>query len=106
MIGMMNGGVDVPDEYYRPHTKDKSHKHLAQLYARKKMLREKITYTKDGRMLVDGQLTRASEILTAPEMWEEMMVRVMCRAVCESYLKCKFTWFGELCIAFFKGAYV
>lgn len=91
MIGMMNDGVDVPIEFYggRPPSK-RFDKKTTQFYLRKKMLHEKISYAKDGRMLVDGRLAVTNEMLSPSEMWEDLMMRVMCRAVCETYMKCIF----------------
>lgn len=85
---MMNGGVEVPIEFYGGRSLSK---HLGekstQFYSRKKMLHEKISYAKDGRMLVNGRLAITNEILSPSKLWEDLMIRVMCRAVCETYMK-------------------
>jgi hypothetical protein len=109
MIGMMNGGnnsVDVPMEFYAGHRPRPQPVNTAEtlltekavltdFYAsipsplsksasKEKLGAKKLSYTPDGRMLVDGQ----PAVVESPEqMWHEVMMRVMAHSLCEKYLK-------------------
>lgn len=72
MIGMMNSGNsnDVPVEFY-------SSPQRSSMYEARRH-REKLSYTEDGRILLDGNLKFQKN---ANDLWQETLMRMICNKV-------------------------
>ncbi|KAI6183670.1 hypothetical protein M3Y97_00513900 [Aphelenchoides bicaudatus] len=73
MIGMMNNtgnGTDMPEFYASPKR--------SSLYQQHKVRRETLSYTNDGRVLLDGTLKFQQ---SPDEMWQDLLLRMVCNTV-------------------------
>uniref|UniRef100_A0AC34Q0D9 Uncharacterized protein n=1 Tax=Panagrolaimus sp. JU765 TaxID=591449 RepID=A0AC34Q0D9_9BILA len=78
MIGMMNAGGESPADFY---STPKLGKGVPRLYTPQK--REKVSYTKDGRMMLDGQLVVTE---TPEELWTDLIMRVVWYMCCKDFI--------------------
>uniref|UniRef100_A0A914D2V6 Uncharacterized protein n=1 Tax=Acrobeloides nanus TaxID=290746 RepID=A0A914D2V6_9BILA len=78
MIGMMNGGpmTDNPVEFYSSPKKSS----LYELQPK-----EKVSYTQDGRVLLDGQLVEKN-VVPPEKLWEETLLRAFCYTSYRGYI--------------------
>ncbi|KAI1700853.1 hypothetical protein DdX_16474 [Ditylenchus destructor] len=84
MIGMMNGGntADVPVEFYAAPKSMKRGAGIPSVYTKPKVSQQ-VSYTKDGRVLINGKVVYAE---SPEDMWQQLMLRMMCHSVGEKYL--------------------
>jgi len=78
MIGMMNGGGEMPVDFY---STPKMAKGVPRLYTPQQ--REVVSYTKDGRMMLYGQLVVTE---TPEELWTDLIMRVVWYMICKDYI--------------------
>lgn len=74
----MNAGGESPAEFY---STPKSAKGVPRLYTPQQ--REKVSYTKDGRMMLDGQLVVTE---TPEELWTDLIMRVVWYMCCKDFI--------------------
>uniref|UniRef100_A0A7E4UP85 DDE_Tnp_1_7 domain-containing protein n=1 Tax=Panagrellus redivivus TaxID=6233 RepID=A0A7E4UP85_PANRE len=80
MIGMMNGGGDAPVDFYSTRVvKGEKRMYVPQQ-------KEVVSYTPDGRMMLDGQLVVTE---TPEELWQDLIMRVVWYMLCKDHLKLK-----------------
>uniref|UniRef100_A0AC34FSD5 Uncharacterized protein n=1 Tax=Panagrolaimus sp. ES5 TaxID=591445 RepID=A0AC34FSD5_9BILA len=81
MIGMMNGGGDAPVDFYSTPKLAKGEERLYE-----PQTREVISYLKDGRLMLDGQLV----VTESPEeLWQDLIMRVVWYMLCKDHLDVK-----------------
>uniref|UniRef100_A0A914ZDA1 Uncharacterized protein n=1 Tax=Panagrolaimus superbus TaxID=310955 RepID=A0A914ZDA1_9BILA len=81
MIGMMNGGGDAPVDFYSTPKLAKGEERLYE-----PQTREVISYLKDGRIMLDGQLVVTE---TPEELWQDLIMRVVWYMLCKDHLDVK-----------------
>lgn len=75
MIGILNSGTEVPKDFFAAIRN-------SSLYSRKKT-RGKISYTTDGRMMIDGKLVEKQ----ADEMWKDVVQSAVAAKVKERFVR-------------------
>lgn len=80
MIGMMNTPVENPVEFYAGHRYLQTTDRLDQPQIQLEPVQKKLSYTEEGRRLVDGE-PETNE--TPSQMWAKLMLRVSCSKAIE-----------------------